>query len=280
MVKDISEVDIDYLVCDLSNEIYSTHLGEDIFEKDKYFDDDFSDSDISKFIAKIVCHICGTYYPFNEDLWTIGKIEFSIESDDDSIYMKIKNTETQKFIRIDIFNEYFDYGIYDFIYDYSNLGFKIDNWICTLFEGIFCRHPDVLKTVIEKQIEYLGEKGLENTLNNLDRIENFNPLEIILKSWDGHIIVINKSNIAFEFRKKQIVAYPEKSKSDFYYYIDLIYNTWKNTFEKDKHIKKEQIQKEIEKLQKIFETIDVEMNKKLEEKEKLFERIKNNFISV
>lgn len=56
----------------------------------------------------------------------------------------------------------------------------------------------------------------------------------------------------------------------------MIYNTWKNTFEKDKNIKKEQIQKEIENLQKLFETIDDEMKKKLEEKENLFERIKNN----
>jgi len=282
MVKDISEVNIDYLVCDLSNEIYSTHLGEDISKMDQYLAHPsiFSDSDISKIISEIVCNICGTYYPYNESLCHIGKIEFSIENEEDNIYMKIKNTETQKFIRIDIFNEYFNYGIYDsqnlFVYDYSEIGgFKINKWICNLFEGIFCRHPDVLKTLIEKQIEYLGEKGLENTLNNLEK----NPLEIILKSWDGHIIVINKSNIAFEFRKKQIVAYPEKSKSDFYYYIDLIYNTWKNLFEKDKNIKKEQIQKDIINLQKLFETIDGEMKKKLEEKEKLFERIKNNFIS-
>ena len=102
----------------------------------------------------------------------------------------------------------------EFVYDYSDLGFKIAKWICTLFEGIFCRHPDVLKTFIEKQIEYLGEKELLNTLISLEN----NNGEIILKSWDGClIIVINKSNIAFEFQKKQIVAYPKNLKSDFYY---------------------------------------------------------------
>lgn len=277
MVKDISEVDIDYLVCDLSNGIYSTHLGDDILEKDKYFDDDFSDSDISKFIAKIVCYVCGNYYPYNEKLNHSGKIEFSIDNGDDFIYMKITNIETQKFVSIDVFNEYFNYGVvvnpqHDFIYDYSDLGFKIDKWICNLFEGIFCSHPYVLKTFIEKEIDNLDEKDLENTLNKIEENNN----EIILKSWDGHIIIINKNNIAFDFRKRQIVAYPENLKNDFYYYVDLIYNTWKNLFEKDKNNQKEKLQKEIIHSQKLFETIDVEMKKKLEEKQKQFDQIKRS----
>ena len=259
MVKELSKIDIDYTV--INEEIHSTHLGEEIRDIDRYllYSENIKESEITEFITKIVCHICGTYFPYDEKLCHQGEIIFSVESIEpfDQIYIKITNKETKKFIKIDFLNYYFDYGVENFVYDYSDApDFKMNKWMCNFLECIFVKNYELVNEFIKKLILSFGDLRLNDILDKIKKdkviiLDTFYTIDIEEK----YIIFTLLSDISDKIKK--IVVYNPKNNTIINDYIDFIYNTWKSKYEKKLEIIKKDKLQTIEKLQKELENIVV-----------------------
>lgn len=262
MVKDISEVDIEYMV--KNDEIYSTHMGEILcMEIDPISSDpDIEPSELSSFLRKIILYVCGTHTPKNDDI-----NHFTIEDRN----LKIINKTTKKYVQIHFGYRSFDYGYEDFNYDYSYGEFKMNKYLYNLFENIFSNNKDLLKIYVEEEIKNTYWGKLANILKELPNKNN-----IQLEQY----ITITKQDITFTFfknrRKIEEIIIPN---DNFNYYLEVIYKCWEEKYKDYIKDHNEYLQKEIveykKKIEKLEKEISTPIEIEIESYKNIIETIKN-----